>query len=278
MALEKQIVDVVNPYRQDLVVYYAGPAFDIVNPLEKTQGSRFVFVDVWDPAYGSIDEQLQRIQQDIKCKVGEVQKFQRISDNLAVILFDYHSRGREIIYHLKRNALTFTPPELLNGYDIYFSKGAGPFHEPNYLSRLIRLMKVGGFFVSHECDFVSHYTFANGKKHGIPANFDYEDLGFKDVGLIDRYSLLRKVRHVDNVFEVLLPTYFGLVLQEVESFLTEFEKDPEWEIGKLIGWQKGIGNSVSELNDLAPMLKENLTSQLRARLADVNKRVIMLKP
>ena len=75
MMFEKQVVDVVNPQRRDLIVYYPGPAYDIVNPLKTTQGSRFVFVDTWDPAYGTIDQQLQRIQQDIKSGGGKVRKF-----------------------------------------------------------------------------------------------------------------------------------------------------------------------------------------------------------
>ncbi len=276
MTLDKQIVNVVNPQRRDLAVYYPGPAYDIISPLEKTQGSRFVFVDVWDPAFGTIDQQLQRIQEDIKSRGGKVQKFERVSDNLAVIAFDYQNRDRKIDYHLKRNACHFTPPELLHGYDVYFSKGAGPLHDPYYLARMIRLMTIGGYFVSFDSDLVSHDSFRDGKLDQVAANFDLEGLGFRGEGVVDGYSLFRKMRYIKNEFEILLPTYFGLVLQEIETFMKEFKKDAEWEIGKLIGWRRGIRDSVTELNRLAPLLREKFTAELRSRLVSVNRDVKML--
>ncbi len=281
MALEKLIVDVVNPERKDLVVYYPGSAYDIVDPLIKTQGQKYIFVDLGDSAFGTFDQQLNRIKNDIK-RDGKVRKCKKVSENLAVVTFTYQGRHRELVHHHKRDALKFKPSELNGGYDIYFSKGAGPLHEPYYMARMIKLMRLGGFFVSDECDMISHCIFKEGKRTSIPTNYNLKKLGFVNEGVfkenhmycgseeLGEYSLLRKVKQVDNPFEILMPTYFGLILKEAETFLAELKKDLKWDTGNSYGWRENIKKSVLELNKLAPLLERKDSSKFKKRLMKVN--------
>lgn len=281
MALEKLIVDVVNPERKDLVVYYPGSAYDIVDPLIKTQGQKYVFVDLGDSTYGTFDQQLKRIKNDIQSD-GKVRKCNKVSENLAVVTFTYQNRPRELVHHHKRDALKFKPPELKGGYDIYFSKGAGPLHEPYYMARMIKLMRPGGFFVSAGCDMISHCIFEEGERRSTPTNYDLKKLGFVNEGVfkenymyggreeLGEYSLLRKVKQVDNPFEILMPTYFGLILKGAETFLAELKKNPKWDTGNSYEWREHIKKSVLELNKLAPLLEEKDSPKFKKRLMKVN--------
>ncbi len=275
MALEKLIVDVVNPERKDLVVYYPGSAYDIADPLIKTQGKKYVFVDLGDDIFGTFDQQLNRmIKDDIKSD-GKVRKCKKVSENLAVVTFTYQNRPRELVYHHKRDALKFNPPELNEGYDIYFSKGAGPLHEPYYMARMIKLMRLGGFFVSYDCDMISHSIFKEGQKIGIPTNFNLKKLGFVNEGVFTEnnmyggriesgeYSLLRKVKQVDNPFDILMPTYFGLLLKKAETFLAEVKKDLKRDTRDTYWEIEYIEKEVLELNKLAPLLEKKDSSKLK---------------
>ena len=283
MALEKLIVDVVNPERKDLVVYYPGSAYDIVDPLLKTQGQIYVFVDFWDSAFGTFDQQLKRIQKDINSD-GKARKCKKVSENLAVVTFTYQNRPRELVHHHKRDALKFKPSELKGGYDIYFSKGAGPLHEPYYMARMIKLMRLGGFFVSDECDMISHCIFKDGKRTSIPTNYNLKKLGFVNEGVfkenymydgreeLGEYSLLRKVKQVDNPFEILMPTYFGLTLKEAETFLAKLKKDLKGDdVGNNDWWREGIQKLVLELNKLAPLLEKKDSSKFKKRFDEIKK-------
>ena len=269
---ERQAREIVNPNASDLVIYYPGAGLDILFPLFSTDGQRFISVDLAEGWKYQPTEALDIIAQQIKEHGGHVGKVEGNGDDAYRMTFDFKGRNRELIYYFHRDVRHFTPPEINSGYDVYFSKRAGAFNNPEYLERMINLMRIGGHFLSNNCDLISHNVVEDGETKVIPTDFDLDALGLKEVSRGNGYHILRKVRDVPNARETLLPPYFMFLERFVNGLINEHETNPQSDYARPDGWRKLLKERVLELNNLYSSLNPHIQIMCEPIVKGVNER------
>lgn len=265
MTIETKIREIVNPNGRDVAVYYPGSAYDILTPLHATDASRFIFVDMVDPAYGTKERQIVRIESAIKKAGGNI-KHIRDKNDITRIEFRYSGRKRNLTYYFYRDAETFVPRKLCYGYDIYFSKYAGPFNNAGYLATRIHLMKEGGFFVT-QADLVLHTLIKDKEAVSMPANFDFPALGMEKKAEEGEFSVIQKTRQVcmNHLLDALAPECFHLLATEIQGWINECTSNPDGLFAKDKKWQESMRNKMGELNMEYRLLPEQHKSEEKQR-------------
>ena len=218
---------IVNPDRGERTLYYPGAGPDLLGPFLETDATRYVFVDLVDVAYGDIDAQQESIIRQITDQGGRIENDAWSPPKIWRVTFELEGRERTLTYHFQRDVLEFSPPELQDGYDIYYSRGSGPFNQPHYLAEKVAKLTLGGDIVSHDCDLMSHGVIVDGDKRSQPLAVDREALGLDVWQVRDAAGpiyVMQKQRMVsaENMLQLLLPGYFKLLLLDIRGLLEDW--------------------------------------------------------
>ncbi len=196
-----RIAEEVGKSGLDLPVLYAGSGGDVEHAV--VLGNELVFVDSHLP-----ETTLEEIRSGVERIGGEVVEERRIGvlgkGGKHVISFEFCNDLIELVYYAE-DATEFIPREVRGGCSVYFVKvplpkepKVGSLASPESLSRALRLIALGGFYLERECP--------------LCRVLKPEDLGFVKIasGYISALSiheaegnLYKKIREVENVYELL---------------------------------------------------------------------------
>ncbi len=197
-----KIAEEVGKANLDLPVLYAGSGGDVQHAV--ILGNKLVFIDSHLP-----ETTLAEIRSNIEGIGGEIVEERRVGKlgfgGKHVIRFEFCDDIIELTYYAE-DATRFVPKEVERGCSVYFVKvplpkepKVGSLTSPESLSRALKLIALGGFYLERECP--------------LCRVLKPEDLGFVRVasGYISALSvnynakgnLYRKVREVENVYELL---------------------------------------------------------------------------
>ena len=126
-VLSQKVSRLVNPEANPLTVYYPGAGDDVQCPITATDASRYVFLDLGLGLLGlDIFEEVRR--KLVAAGASDLSMKQRDTDT-DVFTFMLKGKGAdgklrscELIYYKNKNAQSFLPPELADGYDVLFAK------------------------------------------------------------------------------------------------------------------------------------------------------------
>ncbi len=186
----------------DLPVLYAGSGGDVEHAV--ILGNNLIFVDSHLP-----ETTITEIRNNIDKIGGEIIEERRIGKlgmgGKHVIEFEFCKDTIKIVYYAE-DATKFVPEEAKGGISVYFVKvphpkepKVGSLTSPESLSRALKLIALGGFYLERECPLCRVLR--------------PEDLGFVKVasGYISALSvnynakgnLYKKIREVENIYELL---------------------------------------------------------------------------
>lgn len=274
--MSTEISRVINPNNSNLIVFYPGAGYDIKNPLKNTNGQLFVFVDKIDPVMGTVREQIGKIISQIENMDGQIISQKFIDDKKYTLTFYYQNKKRRLVYYCYANIREITPAEIKDGYDVYFSKGSGPFHYPDYLSKMINLLNLNGYILTYNCDFIKDCIINNGCKLNISINFPLNKLGLSIVSKINKEfigqvnvqhenkielvnmplnrpaTIIKKTIQYNksHILNILRTIYIDLAFLKIESHIREIEKDNNSFFATNSSWLVGLNKNMEELNYL----------------------------
>ncbi len=197
-----RIAEEVEKANLNLPVLYAGSGGDVGHAV--ILGNKLVFVDSHLP-----ETTLVEIRSNIERIGGEIIEERRIGElgrgGKHIISFEFCNDLIELVYYAE-DATKFIPDEVKRGCSVYFVKvplpkepKVGSLTSPESLSRALKLIALGGFYLERECP--------------LCRVLKPEDLGFVKVasGYISALSvnynakgnLYKKIRDVENIYELL---------------------------------------------------------------------------
>ncbi|MFA5090879.1 MAG: ATP-binding protein [Candidatus Omnitrophota bacterium] len=158
----EEIATLIDHKEGDIVVYYPGSGGHIV--VRETNGTDFVYVDLLVGYTGGIEGVLRRMREEVE-EIGGTD-FKIAYDpgvhQKLYISFNYRHpmdtlpKTRRVVFYGGRQAFTFRPDELLNGYDIFVTRGQAAegsstyFNTPEVQLWQLTLMRRGGYFLGEE--------------------------------------------------------------------------------------------------------------------------------
>lgn len=260
-----QVRRLVNPHSSDIIVFYPGASDDIFIPLECTDAKLFVFVDIIEPGLntGDVDAHINSIVSQIINLGGKV-NVQKVDNDTFIFWFELEGRQRRLVYYFKKDVTIFTPPELLNGYDIYFSRG---FYlpSPKSLANFIRLMKIGGFFV--------------GEGGGDFDEYDIPDLGFKFIDNSGGFLVAAKSKQINNLLTRIISRVGLSELRRNTAFasrtIEKLEKDKQ--AGLQVQIPDKITISIRIMNEIFLLINPLYRLFFRKKVSDINHRFEKLR-
>ncbi len=197
-----RIAEEIEKANLNLPVLYAGSGGDVEHAI--ILGDKLIFVDSHLP-----ETTLTEIRNNIDKIGGEILEEQRVGElglgGRHIISFEFCNDLIELIYYAE-DATKFIPHEVRRGCSVYFVKvphpkepKVGSLTSPESLSRALKLIALGGFYLERECPLCRVLR--------------PEDLGFIKVtsGYISALSvnynakgnLYKKIRDVENIYDLL---------------------------------------------------------------------------
>ena len=197
-----RIAEKIEKANLNLPVLYAGSGGDVEHAV--ILGDKLIFVDSHLP-----ETTLTEIRNNIDKIGGEILEEQRVGElglgGRHIISFEFCNDLIELIYYAE-DATKFIPHEIRRGCSVYFVKvphpkepKVGSLTSPESLSRALKLIALGGFYLERECPLCRVLR--------------PEDLGFIKVasGYISALSvnynakgnLYKKIRNVENIYDLL---------------------------------------------------------------------------
>ncbi len=197
-----RIADEIERADLNLPVLYAGSGGDVEHAV--ILGDRLIFVDSHLP-----ETTLAEIRNNIDRIGGEIIEERRIGKlgfgGKHIISFEFCKDLIELIYYAE-DATEFIPHEVKKGCSVYFVKvplpkepKVGSLASPESLSRALRLIALGGFYLERECplcrvlrpeDF-GFIRVASGYISALSVNYNAKG------------NLYKKIREVENIYELL---------------------------------------------------------------------------
>ncbi len=197
-----RIAEEIEKSKLNLPVLYAGSGGDVEHAV--ILGNRLVFVDSHLP-----ETTLTEIRNNIDKIGGEIIEEKRLgklgSGGKHVIFFEFCNDLIELIYYAE-DATRFIPHEVRKGCSVYFVKvplpkepKVGSLTSPESLSRALKLIALGGFYLERECPLcrvlrpeeLGFIKIASGYISALSVNYNAKG------------NLYKKIKDIENIYELL---------------------------------------------------------------------------